>query len=526
MPDAMYLRKSRVDLEAERHGAGDTLSRHKQALMAVAKAQGRNIVKIYQEVVSGETITARPEMQKLLHDVEAGMWDSVLVYEVERLARGDTLDQGMVARAFRLSGTKIVTPNKVYDPESEFDEEYFEFGLFMSRREYKTINRRQQAGRVASVNEGKYPANRPPYGYNRKKLDDQKGWTLEPNENAHIVASIFQWYTSGLVLPDGSTQRLGVALIARRLNELGIPAPGGKDWTNPAVNYILRNEIYAGWIRWGYRKIKKRLQDGEIRISSPRCDDYVKSRGLHPPIVSQEVFDQAQTLLKRNPGRPGPRSYPPKNPLGGLVKCALCGRNMVRRPYNKSGRPDQLLCPYTSCPTVSSDISVVEDAILEALEQWYTSLLVNLNDGNCTPSAEIQSIRAALDDVNSQLEKVAQQTAKAYDLVEQGIYSTDVFLARSQDLSSRRSVLEERQLTLTKELSKYEKFDAERASLIPQLRHVLDVYRQTEDPVEKSDLLKSVLDHVTYSKTVRIRWTNQPGSALQLTLHPRLPNVE
>lgn len=38
MPDAMYLRKSRVDLEAERHGAGDTLARHKQALMAVAKA--------------------------------------------------------------------------------------------------------------------------------------------------------------------------------------------------------------------------------------------------------------------------------------------------------------------------------------------------------------------------------------------------------------------------------------------------------------------------------------------------------
>ena len=88
--DAMYLRKSRVDLEAERHGAGDTLARHKQALMAVAKSHGLNITKIYQEVVSGETITARPEMQKLLHDVEAGMWDSVLVYEVERLARSVT----------------------------------------------------------------------------------------------------------------------------------------------------------------------------------------------------------------------------------------------------------------------------------------------------------------------------------------------------------------------------------------------------------------------------------------------------
>lgn len=524
--DAMYLRKSRVDLEAERHGAGDTLSRHKQALMAVAKAHGLNITKIYQEVVSGETITARPEMQKLLHDVEAGIWDSVLVYEVERLARGDTLDQGMVARAFRLSGTKIITPNKVYDPESEFDEEYFEFGLFMSRREYKTINRRQQAGRMASVNEGKFPANRPPYGYDRKKLEDQKGWTLQPNENSQVVASIFQWYTSGLVLPDGSTKRLGVALIARRLNDLGIPAPGGKDWTNPSVNYILRNEIYAGWIRWGYRKTKKKLQDGEIKTSNPRCEDYVLSRGLHPAIVSQEVFDQAQLLLKRNPSRPGPRDYPLKNPLGGLVKCALCGRNMVRRPYNKSGRPDQLLCPYTSCPTVSSDISIVEDSILDALEQWYKSLVINVSEGLSAPSAELQTLQATLSDISSQLEKISQQTAKAYDLVEQGVYSTEVFLARSHELSARRTALEEREASISKEISQYEQFDAERSQLIPQLRHVLDVYRQTEDPVEKSDLLKSVLDHVTYSKTVRLRWTNQPGSALQLTLHPRLPNIK
>ena len=47
-----------------------------------------------------------------------------------------------------------MTPSKTYDPENEFDEEYFEFGLFMSRREYKTINRRLQRGRAASIKEG------------------------------------------------------------------------------------------------------------------------------------------------------------------------------------------------------------------------------------------------------------------------------------------------------------------------------------------------------------------------------------
>lgn len=55
-------------------------------------------------------------MQRLLNDVEDGRWAGVLVMEVERLARGNTTDQGIVADTFKYSDTKIVTPNKIYDP--------------------------------------------------------------------------------------------------------------------------------------------------------------------------------------------------------------------------------------------------------------------------------------------------------------------------------------------------------------------------------------------------------------------------
>ena len=154
----LYLRKSRIDLEAEANGQGDTLARHRADLLKLARKRGLNITGCYEEVRSGESIAERPEMQRLLNDVEAGRWTGVLVMEVERLARGNTTDQGVVADTFKYSDTKIVTPNKVYDPGDEFDEEYFEFGLFMSRREYKTINRRLQRGRRASLSEGKYIA--------------------------------------------------------------------------------------------------------------------------------------------------------------------------------------------------------------------------------------------------------------------------------------------------------------------------------------------------------------------------------
>lgn len=137
----MYLRKSRADVEAEARGEGETLSRHQNILLELAKKQKLNLVKIYREIVSGDSIAARPQMQSLLADITDGKYAGVLVVEVERLARGDTIDQGIVAQAFRESSTKIVTPTKTYDPDNEFDEEYFEFSLFMSRREYKTIKR-------------------------------------------------------------------------------------------------------------------------------------------------------------------------------------------------------------------------------------------------------------------------------------------------------------------------------------------------------------------------------------------------
>lgn len=147
----IYLRKSRADREAEARGEGETLARHERILLDLAKKRGYNVGAIYKEIVSGETISARPVMQQLLREVESGMWDGVLVVEVERLARGDTIDQGVVARSFQYSNTLIITPLKTYDPNNEYDEEYFEFGLFMSRREYKTMTRKSPNGRQGDL---------------------------------------------------------------------------------------------------------------------------------------------------------------------------------------------------------------------------------------------------------------------------------------------------------------------------------------------------------------------------------------
>ncbi len=520
MADCIYLRKSRVDAEAEAHGAGDTLARHEKELLQTAKKLRRTITHIYREVVSGETISARPQMQQLLRDVELGLWDAVHVMEVERLARGDTLDQGIVSQTFLYSKTLIITPKKTYDPSNEFDEEYFEFGLFMSRREYKTINRRQQAGRLASLREGKWVANKAPYGYRRNKLQGQKGWSLEVQDpQASIVCDIFRWLTSGYE-EAGSCITLGTSQIAHRLNHLGIPSPSGREWGANSVRDILRNDAYAGWIHWGRRATQKALCDGTVVTSRPRADlrSYQRFPGLHPPLIPQETFDLAQTILGNYPSRPGPKQAKTQNPLAGLVFCGACGHSMVRRPY-ASGRPDALLCPYPSCPTKSSDLMLVETVLLSTLTDWLSNLEAPKHE-ECLPtrSPERDALQRALALGEKKLDLLRQQESRAFELVEQAVYSPEQFIQRTTELEKQKESLLQTQERIRLELQTRERETPFDLQGIPKLHHVLDSYPMAQDAAEKKRLLTSVLSRVIYLKTTGGRYQE---SNLQLILYPR-----
>ena len=282
---SLYLRKSRADLEAEERGEDETLARHEKMLIELARRYGFSIGKIYREIVSGESIEARPVVQELLKDVESGRWKGVLVVEVERLARGDTMDQGRVAKSFKFSNTKIITPIKIYDPNDEFDEEYFEFGLFMSRREYKTINRRLQRGRVSSVKEGKYVGSVAPFGYDRVKLVKDKGYTLAKNDEAPVVEKMFQLY---------AYNEIAINEVVRRLNLAGLKPRKAKEWTISAVKDILSNPIYIGKIRWDSRKTVKEYRNGKIVNTRPRNENYTLCDGLHEPIIDMETWNIVQ----------------------------------------------------------------------------------------------------------------------------------------------------------------------------------------------------------------------------------------
>ncbi len=505
--DAIYLRKSRIDIDAEKSGSGNTLLRHKTALLDLAKRQDRHIGEIYEEVRSGESIAARPEMQRLLQDVENSKWDAVLVMEVERLARGNSIDQGIVAEAFKNSGTKIVTPAKTYDPNNEFDEEYFEFGLFMSRREYKSIRRRMEAGKIAAIKEGKYLGKTAPYGYERVRIQNGKGWTLRiVPEEANTVRRIFDMHVS---------KRYGIQTIARVLNTESIPTSKGNAWHPNTVRGVLENITYAGYVYWGRRAVKKISQAKRCR---PKNNDYLICKGLHEPIISKELFDASQVQRKANPGIPLHNDKKLANPFQGILYCKKCGCRMQLNP--RSGRTTPSIdCRNITCDMISSQLPVVERTLLEALERWLSDYKINVGTGSYVSDLE-NRIKEAHDTQQHITEQLQQQEArmnKAYEMLEIGVYTPEEFTARRESIFQKKSQLQEDLQQAVEQENECRQAIVQQKEIVPKIEKLMAAYSTATSAQEKNGMLKSVIERIDYEKTTRY-----DDNSLKLYIYPIL----
>lgn len=520
MSYCIYLRKSRADSEAEMRGEGETLARHEKALTDFASGAGLTVAKIFREIVSGETIAARPQMQLLLSEVSEGLWDGVIVMDIDRLARGNSIDQGIISQTFLYADTKIITPTKTYDPKNEFDEEYFEFGLFMSRREYKTINRRLQRGRVASVKEGKYVSNKAPYGYERVKIQNDKGFTLRPvPEQAEIVKCIFRWYTDGIILPDGSKKQIGVSLIARELNARKLKAPTGSVWTSQTIRDMLINPVYAGKIRWNWRPTKKKMTNGKIQIERPRSTDFIIYEGLHEAIIPDGTFELATKRMKKNKSRPVRGDKKANNPLAGLVICEKCGRKMQRRPNIKC--PDLLICPEPTCNNHASYIHLIETHIIDIISKWSEGQILQ-GKGSYVIFSEPVDLSGELDTLKKSEATVYSQLNKAYEAFETGIYDATTFRSRSNVLKEKLQQLRQKTDELQNSINQAEESNRIISDFIPKVKKVVEVYNELTDPKTKNDMLSEIIDRILYSKEVRGHGHEEDFS---ITVYPKLPKV-
>lgn len=517
---AMYLRKSRKDDYNE--DISEVLSRHKTTLTALAKNMQLHVTKIYQEVVSGENISNRPEVQNLLRDVEKGLYAGVLVMEVERLARGDAIDQGIIQRTFFVTGTKIVTPMKTYDPLNEFDEEYFEYGLYRSRSEYKTIRRRINAGRMHSVREGKWIASTAPYGYERKKLEKERGYTLKKiPEEAEIVELIFDLYINGM-----NGEIFGAGKISNYLDSMGIKPRISKHWSSATIRDMIKNPAYIGKVAWGREKDVKFVENGKIITKRIKQDDYMLYDAVWDAIISCENFEKAQQIMKSHVKPAVKKTDTLANPLSGIVYCEKCGRLMTRLGPNKHCKFDTLRCMTKDCDNISAPIYAIEDEIVSFLKSWLTEQSITFQEDEIISDQKNTALLTKqLTLANEELSQLNKQLEKTYDLLEREIYTEELFIQRNRTIAENIKTKQDQLHRYENELKQISETEKKRTLWLPKSIKLINAYDVTDSAELRNNLLKQLLHRVTYLKTERNHRGTVDNRNFKLSITPKIPQV-
>lgn len=481
MKVAIYLRKSRSDIDDLT--IEETLQKHKNTLLEFVSFHPEiEVTKIYEEVVSGESLYSRPQMIQLLQDADNGLFDGVLCIDIQRLGRGSSAEQGMIFETFKYNNIKIITPRKTYDLNNESDEDQVEFEGFYARFELRKIKRRLHDGTMRSVKEGCYMPNAP-YGYEKTKIGKKPTLKIV-DEEARFVRMMFDMYAN---------QGIGTQTIAATINSLGAKPRRGNAFNRTTVAAILRNAVYIGKVVWNKKStIKKgvRGNDKSVTVYHPK-DEWQIYDGLHPAIVDEDLFNRANAILKSHYHRPY-NTGEIVNPLAGIFKCEKCGNTMqrhapdVKRKYQK----DFFYCQTKGC-VASTNMDRVEHAVLNMLREKMHELEVGKKKKTKT---DYDSIITAGE---KELKKLKQQKAKLHDLLESGVYDTDTFLERSNVLAGR-IIKAENNIKETREKRANENI-SNPDLLKKKIENILNLY-DTSTPAQKNSILKDVIDYGVYYK--------------------------
>ena len=502
----MYLRKSQMDRDFDDVSVEETLNRHRKRLTEFVTRQKIHVSEILEEVVSGESLSARPQMMKCLELINTGKYAGVICMDIDRLSRGSSLDSGYIMQVLQVNHCKIITPGKTYDLDQESDEQFTDMKFLFSRYELKTINKRLMRGREQSAKEGKFIGWLAPYGYDVVKLQGIKGNTLKPNpQEAPVVKMIFDLYVH---------DRLGFIQISHKLNELGIKTKKGQEWSQQCVLNVINNITYTGKIRWGRYVEDKQIKDGKLIKTRHHEKNYEVYDGLHEALITDDLYQEAQRIRSSKAIPPNRHSTVLQNPFAGILVCANCGKRIIRKSYPNKNTPDRFTCTNPNCPGKSIQAFEVENAVVEQMKQWLNNYIVKMKNDSPKPGNDLTGLLNGLQD---HLKEIKSQQNKICDLLEQGIYTVDLFTTRNgvlqDDIEKTECAIKE----LTVQIQKQESQKSETDQMIPTAQKLLGNYDHLT-PTEKNIMWKAVLEKITFFRP-------ETGGTFEVTIYPKLPKL-
>lgn len=412
MKVAIYARVSTTNQAQEGYSIDGQLS----ALSSYCDAKGWQVYDTYTDAGHTGSNMDRPALQKLLLDIRRKKVDAVLIYKLDRLSRNvrDTLY--LAKDIFEANGISFISLSENIDTSTAMGALFLTLLSAIAEFEREQITERMQMGKVGRAKSGKAMSwVVPPFGYDY--IDD--GYVVNEFE-AQLVREMFDYYI----------KTSSVTALVVKLNDEGHI---GKDidWTYRTVKQTLTNPVHIG-----KNQFKGNVYDGD-----------------HEAIVSEEIFNLAQSMMEKNRREANnPRPFESKYLLSGIIRCGECGAPMMAilgkvrldgtrkryyrcksfKKYNGAGKNYH----HIKCTSKSVDMHILEDKVLHQIEK----IRLNLSSGLKVKSHKVD--KTAI--YQTELYRLETQLEKLLELYIENVFSRDVMEKRRLDINEKIDALTEK----------------------------------------------------------------------------------
>lgn len=260
------------------------------------------------EGISGKHTEKRPEFNRMIGTAKQKPrpFDAILLWKFSRFARNreDSIVYKSMLR--RELGIDVIS---ISEPLADDKMSIIMEAMIEAMDEYYSLNLAEEVkrGMTEKARRGGLQST-PSFGY---RVEDN---VLVPvPEEATLVRSIFDRFIAGE----------GLFPIAKWLNEMGVKTHRGNRFENRTIEYILRNPVYIGKMRWNPTGRTRRDFSNE---------NIILADAQHQPLISQETWDAAQRRMAsvkaqwKYHGRPVTEH---KRWMSGLIRCADCGSTLI-----------------------------------------------------------------------------------------------------------------------------------------------------------------------------------------------------
>ena len=337
--------------------------------------------------------------------------------------------------------------------------------------EFYSIRLSEEVKRSMEVNarRGKLQATAA-FGYHVKD-----GRLVPDPEEAAIIQRIFNSFIAGK----------GLFPIAKELNAMGVKTHRGNAFENRTVEYILRNPVYIGKLRWN--------PSGRTRRDFFN-ENIIVADSDHAPLVTQEVWEAAQHRLDEVKEKWGYKARPTselKHWLSGIIRCSSCGSTLIFSAphYYKCNNYVRGRCKYSQ--HIKADIlaealieKMTEDTELEA------PLNYNVTYSNRSGGDDLARMEATLKQLQNK--KVRLQEAYLAGVLE------------LNDFAATKKVLENSITQTEQEIEAFHQRSDEKvviSALQDAIRAALETLTDPSATMEqKNNAARSVIDTCIFDK--------------------------